>query len=561
MHDQAEIELTILSVIGETAPCSGIVERETEIVIDLTLFMPVGLNLPDFLDAETKFLRAGVAVKVKGTDDLAGQGPARAFGNKGIFGFKSNAIGMTGLWIAGGIQTQIAGDDAPDRSVAGAQHIDGRGHGENVDPEFGSLLAQPAHQIPQADNEAVARPHLWRHKRVREGKIPVRGEKVIGVAGDVGANGCALEPPIGNERIKADRVHDGARENMPTQFGRLFHNGHGDFWVSLLDADGSGQTGGAGADDQHVGRERFTGAGFSHGQATFWGESIGYGDWSPGTGCDITWAMSQDRSLNNAELLSVLDWYRAAGVDMAVVDEPVDRFAQKPPAAMVATPRAVSPAAVAAAPAAQMPGPIGGDPAEARQLAATAQSLEQLRTILDSYDGCGLKFRATQLVFADGNPEASIMLIGEAPGAEEDRQGKPFVGRSGQLLDRMLAAIGLDRTKVYIVNTVPWRPPGNRTPTPEEMEVCLPFLNRQVELVAPKLVMTLGGPAMQTVFKTTSGIIKMRGKWQDVTIGSHGVPALPTLHPAYLLRNPAAKQQAWRDLLSFKNRIDDLGLA
>lgn len=271
--------------------------------------------------------------------------------------------------------------------------------------------------------------------------------------------------------------------------------------------------------------------------------------------------MSQDRSLSNAELLSVLDWYRAAGVDLAVVDEPVDRFAQKPPASAPAAqrPSLATPAAATSLP--QPAGPIGGDPSEARRLAATAQSLDQLRDILDAYDGCGLKFRATQLVFADGNPEARIMLIGEAPGAEEDRQGKPFVGRSGQLLDRMLAAIGLDRTSVYIVNTVPWRPPGNRTPTPEEMELCLPFLHRQVELVAPRLVLTLGGPAMQTVFKTTNGIIKMRGQWQDVTIGTHAVPALPTLHPAYLLRNPAAKQQAWRDLLSFRQRLVELGLA
>lgn len=272
--------------------------------------------------------------------------------------------------------------------------------------------------------------------------------------------------------------------------------------------------------------------------------------------------MSQDRPLNNAELLSVLDWYRAAGVDLAVVDEPVDRFAQKPPAP---SPTAQRPAVAAAAQltsaAAPLPsGPVGGDPAEARQLAANAQSLDQLRAVLEGYDGCGLKFRATQLVFADGNPQAKIMLIGEAPGAEEDRQGKPFVGRSGQLLDRMLGAIGLDRTSVYIVNTVPWRPPGNRTPTPEEMELCLPFLHRQVELVAPELVLTLGGPAMQTVFKSTNGIIKMRGKWQDVVIGSHQAPALPTLHPAYLLRNPPAKQQAWRDLLSFKTRMGELGL-
>ncbi len=254
-------------------------------------------------------------------------------------------------------------------------------------------------------------------------------------------------------------------------------------------------------------------------------------------------------------MLAVLDWYRAAGVDIAVGEEPVDRFAQRPPR--------VTPQPVAAAPqAARSPEalPAGGDPAEARGLAASAQTLDELQAILNTYDGCGLKLRATRLVFADGNPEASIMLIGEAPGAEEDRQGKPFVGKSGQLLDRMLAAIGLDRTKVYIANTVPWRPPGNRTPTPEEMALCLPFLHRQVELVAPRIVMTLGGPAMQTVFSTTNGIIKMRGKWSQVTIGNHQVEAIPTLHPAYLLRNPAAKQQAWRDLLSLKLKAETLGL-
>jgi uracil-DNA glycosylase family 4 len=273
--------------------------------------------------------------------------------------------------------------------------------------------------------------------------------------------------------------------------------------------------------------------------------------------------MSQGRELNSAELLAVLDWYRAAGVDLAVGEDPVDRFAQAAPAATIAAIAPQRQAGTAPAPAAPVQSAtsaIVGDPAEARQLAASAQSLDELKTVLEKYDGCSLKFRATQLVFADGNPQAKIMLIGEAPGAEEDRQGTPFVGRSGQLLDRMLKAIGLDRSGVYIVNTVPWRPPGNRAPTPEEMELCLPFLNRQVELVAPKLVLTLGGPAMQTVFKTTAGIIKMRGRWQDVAIGTHQVEALPTLHPAYLLRNPAAKQQAWADLLSLKMKMDSLEL-
>ena len=271
--------------------------------------------------------------------------------------------------------------------------------------------------------------------------------------------------------------------------------------------------------------------------------------------------MAEDRPLNHDEMLSVLDWYRAAGVDIAVGEEPVDRFAQRPPPRVMPVPQAASPAQQGdARPVAQPPIPLGGDPSEARSLAASAQTLDELQSLLGAYDGCGLKLRATQLVFADGNPQAKIMLIGEAPGAEEDRQGKPFVGKSGQLLDRMLAAIGLDRTKVYIANTVPWRPPGNRTPTPEEMALCLPFLHRQVELVAPKLVMTLGGPAMQTVFETSNGIIKMRGKWSDVSIGKHAVAAIPTLHPAYLLRNPAAKQQAWRDMLSLKLKAEELNL-
>ena len=268
--------------------------------------------------------------------------------------------------------------------------------------------------------------------------------------------------------------------------------------------------------------------------------------------------MAEMRPLNHAEMVSVLEWYRAAGVDLALGEEPVDRFNQRPPARVAPPPAPINTGSPAPAPAPALA--LGGDPSEARSLAAKAQSLAELEQILGAYNGCGLKLRATQLVFADGNPQAQIMLIGEAPGAEEDRQGKPFVGRAGQLLDKMLAAIGLDRARVYIANTVPWRPPGNRVPTPEELALCLPFLQRQVELVAPRLLMTLGGPAMQTVFSTTSGIIKMRGKWSTVSVGAHQVEAIPTLHPAYLLRNPAAKEQAWRDLLSLKGKIDELGL-
>lgn len=258
-------------------------------------------------------------------------------------------------------------------------------------------------------------------------------------------------------------------------------------------------------------------------------------------------------------MVAALEWYRAVGVDLAVGDEPIDRFA----ASQMARPRPAQ-AAPAEAPAPAPPVSTTGlnaDPSEARLLAASAKTLDELQAILGSYDGCALKLRATQLVFADGNPEADIMLIGEAPGSEEDRVGKPFVGRSGQLLDRMLGAIGLDRTKVYIANTVPWRPPGNRTPTPEEIALCLPFLHRQIELVAPKIIVTLGGPAMQTVFQTSAGILKSRGQWRDLSIGSHSAKAIATLHPAYLLRQPLQKQQAWRDMLSLRQKIIEENLA
>lgn len=262
-----------------------------------------------------------------------------------------------------------------------------------------------------------------------------------------------------------------------------------------------------------------------------------------------------NRQLNRGEILAALDWYVAAGVDIAVGEAPVDRFAQssiKPPStAMRPLPAQPEPAVQSPAPAA--PATMAeADPDAARALAASAQSLDELRVMLAEFDGCGLKLRATNLVFADGNPEADIMLVGEAPGREEDLQGKPFVGRSGQLLDRMLGAIGLDRTGVYIANTVPWRPPGNRTPSPQEVAVCLPFLYRQIELVAPKVLVALGGASASTLFETDTGITRLRGQWRDLTIGQHTMRAVATLHPAYLLRQPAAKRLAWQDLLAIR---------
>jgi uracil-DNA glycosylase len=259
-----------------------------------------------------------------------------------------------------------------------------------------------------------------------------------------------------------------------------------------------------------------------------------------------------DRPAALDDVLAVLDWYRSAGVDLAVGETPVDRFA-----ASVSKPRAAPVAPSPALPEAA----LNSDPSETRALAAKATTLDELRAVMDAYDGCGLKHRATQLCFADGNPAAEIMLVGEAPGSEEDLQGKPFVGRAGQLLDRMLKAIGLDRTRVFIVNTVPWRPPGNREPSPEEMALCQPFLHRQVELVAPKLLVTLGNVPTKALFQTTTGIMRMRGQWKDLTIGGHRVPTIAMFHPAYLLRQPGQKALAWRDWLALKQAMSDKNIA
>ena len=166
-----------------------------------------------------------------------------------------------------------------------------------------------------------------------------------------------------------------------------------------------------------------------------------------------------------------------------------------------------------------------------------------------------LRSTATQLVFADGNPKARVMFVGEAPGRDEDLAGLPFVGRSGKLLDRMLAAIGLDRTQVYIANIVPWRPPGNRTPTPQESAICLPFILRQIELVDPDILVCLGAPSAQTLLNMKEGIMKLRGRWFAFNSGVRDIRAMPTLHPAYLLRTPLAKRNAWRDFLAIRKAL------
>jgi len=259
------------------------------------------------------------------------------------------------------------------------------------------------------------------------------------------------------------------------------------------------------------------------------------------------------RPMDKAAAEAILRWQVDAGVDLAIDDAPHDRFAEskEPPRRPAASPPDRQAQAQAPAhPARRVASPTPPKDAteSARLLAASAPTLEELRAVMESFEGCSLKATATQLVFADGNPRGGLMLVGEAPGADEDRQGKPFVGRAGRLLDKMLAAIGLDRSHAYIANVVPWRPPGNRTPTLQETAICLPFIHRQIELAAPRILVTLGNPSTQTLLNTKVGIMKMRGRWASCMIGGRAIPTMPTLHPAYLLRTPTQKKLAWRDL-------------
>ncbi len=267
---------------------------------------------------------------------------------------------------------------------------------------------------------------------------------------------------------------------------------------------------------------------------------------------------------NARELIA---FYLDAGVDALVGEAPVDRFVDEPaPAPPVISPRppnpslarreAVSnPAGAAAANIATAPPSPEAAIVSAREAAKSAQTLEALRALLQSFEGCMLRTTATQLVFADGNPKGRVMFVGEAPGRDEDLAGVPFVGRSGKLLDLMMAAIGLDRTQIYIANVVPWRPPGNRTPTPQETATCLPFISRQIELADPDILVCLGQPSTQTLLGTKEGITRTRGRWFKFDTGSREIRALATFHPAFLLRSPLQKRFAWRDFLAIKKAL------
>jgi len=280
----------------------------------------------------------------------------------------------------------------------------------------------------------------------------------------------------------------------------------------------------------------------------------------------------------------LLAFYLDSGVDALIGEAPVDRMADE--AAPIAAPEKArsdgeavrarvrdTPDRADASP--DRPGRSGAAPSgearpsapaaplapeaavmAARAAAAGARNLDELRALLEGFEGCALRATATRLAFADGNPDSRVMFVGEAPGYEEDIKGVPFVGRSGKLLDLMMSAILLDRSTAYIANVVPWRPPGNRTPTPQETAICLPFIRRQIELANPDILVCLGQPATQTLLGTKEGITRTRGRWFKYDTGTRETRAIATLHPAYLLRQPLQKRFAWRDFLAIKKALD-----
>jgi uracil-DNA glycosylase family 4 len=261
----------------------------------------------------------------------------------------------------------------------------------------------------------------------------------------------------------------------------------------------------------------------------------------------------------------LLTYYVEAGVDIALDEAPANRFADQTVAAAplpdpeavaapAVRPRELRPAAPSVAPSVPPPLPEEAILA-ARAAAKSASSLEALRAIMQDFEGCALRTTAKQLVFGDGNPQARLMFVGEAPGSEEDQTGIPFVGKSGQLLDKMLGAIGIARADVYIANVVPWRPPGNRDPSIHETQICLPFIQRQIELVGPQVLVCLGKPATATLLGVTEGIRRARGRWLVYKTDTREVRAMPTFHPAYLLRTPIEKRMAWRDFLAIRRAL------
>ena len=279
--------------------------------------------------------------------------------------------------------------------------------------------------------------------------------------------------------------------------------------------------------------------------------------------------------LERPEIIDLLKFHIEADCADVLGDMPVNHFAEAGPASPEhATPDTKGPAAHAGRQEGAAPltppvtpavvtaqvnsaAPQNSAAGDSATLAKTATTLDELAFALESFEGCSLKKTAKSTVFSDGVSSARIMLVGEAPGQDEDRTGKPFIGRSGQLLDAMMATIGLSRAdNLYIANVIPWRPPGNRAPSVEELETCKPFIMRQIELVAPEIIVLVGGTSAKTLLNTETGITRLRGKWQTLEIGGRDIPALPFFHPAYVLRRPETKIDVWADLCALKQKLD-----
>jgi uracil-DNA glycosylase family 4 len=275
-------------------------------------------------------------------------------------------------------------------------------------------------------------------------------------------------------------------------------------------------------------------------------------------------------SIPREDLAALLKWYVDHGLDETIGEDAVDRFAAPPPPAAVPSPAAQSPATAPTPIRAPVPPPAVRAPVplespqlveDARELAQRCATIAELEEAVRAFEGCALKRTAKNTVFADGVPGAPVMVVGEAPGADEDRLGKPFVGVSGQLMDRMFDAIGMSRERdLYITNILFWRPPGNRTPTLAEQAICLAFTRRHIELARPRLLVLAGGTAAKAVLDTTEGIMRLRGKWTTLRLDDGTeMPTMPTFHPAYLLRTPASKRQSWLDLLAIDEKLRELG--
>ena len=252
------------------------------------------------------------------------------------------------------------------------------------------------------------------------------------------------------------------------------------------------------------------------------------------------------------DAINIMNWYILSGIEDICADEPYNALQDAAKPAKTQNQEDIRPATTLLAQenkAACL---------NARELCQEAQTLDDLRALLENFDGCGLKFSANSTVFGSGNPQAEVMFIGEAPGADEDRQGEPFVGRSGQLLNKMISAIGLRREDCYITNVLPWRPPGNRQPTDAEVAVCLPFLRRRIELIKPKIIFLLGASAANAVLDNTDSISSLRGHFIDYRMNDEKViPTLSSYHPAFLLRSSAQKSKAWSDFLRLRRKLND----